>query len=94
VIVRSLCLFCEEEDVLIALTDFIYIYILCNRVTFRRVSFSYTSLAVYTLPFISLLNFCQHLKFLKFSYKFIVDSILSSLLSYSSLLLLHKHGNV
>jgi hypothetical protein len=36
-IVRSLCLL--GEDVLIALTDFLYILFLCNRVTFKRMSF-------------------------------------------------------
>lgn len=82
-IVRSLRLLGEEDVALIALADFIYIHILCNRVTFRRMSVSYISLAVYTFPFISLLNFCQHLKFLKFSYKYILDSIFifSSLLN-------------
>ena len=37
-IVRSLGLL-GEEDVLIALTDFVYILFLCNRVTFKRMSF-------------------------------------------------------
>ena len=61
--VRSLCLL--GEDVLNCPDRFhthththTCINILCNRVTFRRMSFSYIRLAVYTLPFSSLLNFC------------------------------------
>ena len=68
-IVRSLCLF-GEDVVLIAPTDFTHTHthththISCAIASLLEECLFHICLAVYTLPFSSLPNFCQHLRFL------------------------------
>ena len=64
-IVRSLCLL-GEDAVLIALTDFTHTHThtSCAIASLLEECLFHICLAVYTLPFSSLPNFCQHLRFL------------------------------